>query len=245
MSNTVRAYIAMVAVMAAAAVPAGLLSADASTSAEASTAACGVSCTSPSVESNGEVLTVSGSSVTMAAASSSNSGQDWTVEAEGNVTGGVDAGILSSKLMLNYYNSNLVEFQYAPDGVPSGKCLAENTVNDTESTTTSLPVTLQQCGVSTASLWIVDQSNALSQYDDLISASGINACLPASVYCGLTIPFAEPGVLTVTSSGTVEVNPLSEIGGAISQGQAWTAYTAPDQAALRAAIRRSARKSSP
>jgi hypothetical protein len=244
-SNKARVYLAVAAVIAAAVVPASLLSAGGP--AGASTTACGSSCTSPSVESlgTGEVLTVSGSSVAMAAASSSNSGQDWTVEAEGTVTAGVDAGILSSRLMLNYQNSNLVEFQYAPDGVPSDKCLGEGTVSATEETTTSLPVTLLQCGVTTESLWIVDQSNALSQYDDLISANGVGACLPGSIYCSPVFPFAEPGVLTVTSSGTVEVTPLSEIGGVISdQGQAWTAYTAPDQSALRAAIRNSARKSS-
>jgi hypothetical protein len=181
----------------------------------------------------------------MSAASSSSSGQDWTVEAEGGVTAGVSAGILSSKLMLNYQNSNLVEFQYAPNGVPSDKCLAENLPSTSELLTTTVPVGLLQCGVSTATLWIVDEGNALSQYDDLISANGIGSCVTSTVtVCSLANAFAEPGALTVSSSGAVSVAPLSEIGGVISQGQAWTAYTAPDQGALRAAIRRSARKSS-
>jgi hypothetical protein len=61
--------------------------------------------------------------------------------------------------------------------------------------------------------------------------------------CSLANAFAEPGALTVSSSGAVSVTPLSEIGGVIAQGQGWTAYTAPDQSALRAAIRKSAQKS--
>jgi hypothetical protein len=249
MSKRAKVCLAIAAVMAmvAVGVPAVLVSAGASTSAEASTTACGSSCTSPSVESlgSGEVLTTSGSSVSMSAASSSNSGQDWTVEAEGNVTAGNDAGIVSSKLMLNYQNSNLVEFQYAPNGVPSNKCLAENLPSSSELLTTTVPVGLLQCGVSTATLWIVDQGNALSQYDDLISANGIGSCVTTTItVCSLTNAFAEPGVLTVSSSGAVSVTPLSEIGGVISPGQAWTAYTAPDQSALRAAIKKSAQKSS-
>jgi hypothetical protein len=243
-----RIYLAVVAAIVAAFVPVSLISAGASTT------ACGESCTSPSAESlgTGEVMTVSGSSLVMSAASTSNSAQDFTVEGEGNVQAAVTAGVVSSKLLLNYYNSNLVEFQYAPNGVPSDKCVADTAsdaaVNDytPPNYMPTLTVQLEQCGVTAASLWIVDQNGALDQYDDLINA-GYEATytyLAPSAYSGLetTSPFAEPAVLTVSSNGTVGLAPLSEIGGVISPTQAWTAYTAADQPALRAQIKKSARK---
>lgn len=258
-SKTASESLAVVAVVAATAVSVSLLSAGAPVG--ASTTACGPACASPSVEllGAGDVLTVSGNSVVISAASTTSSAQDWTVMAEGNVTGAVSAGVVSQKLMLNYYDSDLVEFEYAPSGIPSDKCMADTAsdaaVNDYTPPiyvpTTS--IALEPCGMTAASLWIVDQSNALSSYDDLINA-GYEAeysylapsSLSASSY---TSPFAEPYVLTASanssgSGGTVALAPLSELGGNITAGQAWTAYTAPDQSALRAAIKSSAEKSS-
>jgi hypothetical protein len=245
MSNTVRAYLAVVAVIVAAVVPASLLSALAP--AGASTTACGSSCTSPSVKSlgTGEVLAVSGSGVAMSAASTTNTAEDWTPEEEGDVYNAVSAGVLSQKLQMLYGTDPVMEYQYAPGGVPSGKCLGAYTVNSTDSTTTTVPVTLIQCGVNTGTLWIVDQDNEANGYVDLISGGDIGACLPSSVYCSQTVPFAEPGVLTVTSSGSLEVAQLSELGGVVSSTQLWAAWSSPAQAALRAkvALRAKAAKS--
>ncbi len=247
MTKKTGVYLATAAVIVAAVVPAGLISAGASTT------ACGSSCTSPSVESlgTGEVLAVSGTSVVMSAASTTNSAEDFTVEAEGTVTAAVDAGVVSSKLMLNYSDSDLVEFQYAPDGVPSDECIADTSENTIPTNTPTLTVALQQCGITAASLWIVDQGNALSSYDDLINAgyeATYSYLAPDSntdaAPSALTSPFAEPYVLTVNSSDKVVLAPLSELGGVISTSQAWTAYTAPDQSALRAAIKKSSEKTS-
>lgn len=230
----------------------------------ASTTACGSACTSPSNESSGEVLTVSGSSVVMAAASTTNSAQDWTVEDEYGVPNAVSAGVVSAKLNMNYSDSELVEFQYAPDGVPSDKCMGDTPAVNSGSAfyNPTLTVGLVQCGVTAASLWLIDQNGALDVYDDLINAGyevGYTYLAPNtgySVYAGdfplnnqnpVTSPFAEPAVLTVSSGSsgsTVGLAPLSEIGGVVSPSQAWTAYTAPDQSALRAAIKKSAKKSS-
>jgi hypothetical protein len=250
-----RVYLAVAALIVAAIVPATLVS---TRSAGASTAACGSACTSPSVQSLGtsEVLTVSGSSVVMSAASTSNTGQDWTVESEGGVPGAVTAGVVSAKLLMNYGNGELVEFQYAPAGVPSDECLA-NTAAIPYSITDqtdywyipTLTVVLAQCGITAQSLWIIDTNNETSGgYVDLINAGweseyayGDDTLETSDT---LTSPFAEPAVLTVTtstsSSGSstskVVLAPLSEIGGMVSSSQMWTAYTAPDQSALRAQI---------
>jgi hypothetical protein len=253
-SKRPRVYIAVAAVIVAAVVPATLVS---TRSAGASTAACGSPCTSPSVQSlgTGEVLTVSGSSVVMSAASTSSSAQDWTVEAEGGVPNAVTAGVLSAKLLMNYSNGDLVEFQYAPNGVPSDECLANtatlyNSGDYTYQYVPTLTVVLAQCGITAQSLWIIDTNNETSGYVDLINAGwesdyAYGDSSSSDYPYNFTSPFAEPAVLTVSSSSgsggsstsyKVVLAPLSEIGGVVSSSQMWTAYTAPDQSALRAQI---------
>jgi len=123
MSKRARIYVAaatVALVLVAATVPGSLLSAGASTT------ACGSACTSPSVQSlgTGEVLAVSSTNVVMSAASTTNSAEDWTPEQEGVVSNAVSAGVLSAKLDMLYSTDTLVEYQYAPDGVPSDECLA-------------------------------------------------------------------------------------------------------------------------
>jgi hypothetical protein len=55
----------------------------------------------------------------MSAASTTNSAEDWTPEQEGDVANAVSAAVLSPRLNLLYSTDQLVEFQYAPNGVPS------------------------------------------------------------------------------------------------------------------------------
>jgi hypothetical protein len=245
---------AVAAVIAVAAVSASLLSAD--VPAGASTVACGGSCTSPSVQSVGtsQVLTVSGTSVVMSAASTTSSTEDWTPEQEGDVASAISAGVLAPKLNMLYSTDQLVEFQYAPNGVPSDQCLADNWTA-TGSVGGALPynqptltVVLAQCGVTAASLWIVDASNEANGYVDLINAGyessfSFLAQTNTSTLQNLTSPFAEPAVLTVNSSGHVVLAFLSELGGVVSSTQMWAAWSAPVQAALRTAVRAEHRKS--
>ena len=215
----------------------------------ASTAACGGPCTSPSVRSlgTGEVLAVSGGSgVAMAAASSSNSAEDWTPEQEGPVSGAAQAGVVSARLDMNYSGDTLVEFQYAPGGVPSGECLADTATIEIPVNAPALTVALAQCGITAASLWIVD-GNGTGGYVDLINAGyeaaysfGAPDSNTDSASSALASPFAEPAVLTVSSSGKVVLAPLSEIGGVVSASQAWASWSAPGQAQLRQAVERSA-----
>jgi hypothetical protein len=241
-------------IVAAVAVPAGLLSADASTSAEASTTACGSACASPWNESlgSGEVLAVSGSSVEMAAASTTNSAEDFTPEEEGGVTAAEQAGIISPKLNFQYSNDSVFEFQYAPDGVPKNECLADGygsvaTIN-TEGTyyAPSLTVTLQPCGITAATLWIPDNDGTGNEPCDLINA-GYEAAYSYgyqnyddTTSQGYTSPFAEPTVLTVNSSGDVVLAPLSEIGGVVSPTQEWSGLSPQVEAALQESAQRKA-----
>jgi hypothetical protein len=248
MSKKPKVYLAAAALIVTVSIPASLLS---TRSAGASTTACGSSCTSPSVQSvgTGEVLTVSGSNVVMSAASTSNSAQDWTVEAIGTVDDAALYGVVSGKLQLQYGEGQLLEFQYAPDGVPSDQCLA-NTSSDvppiggTEDWfVPTLTVVLAKCGITAQSLWIVDPNNQVNGYADLINAGWESTYTygaeTSSDFDDLTSPFAEPAVLTVNSSGDVVLAPLSEIGGVVSPTQMWTAFTSADQSALRAKIEKS------
>ena len=253
MFSKAKVYLVGMAVISVLAVPASLLSADAP--AGASTTACGGSCTSPSVQSvgTGQVLTVSGTSVTMSAANSTSSTQDWTPEQEGDVANAVAAGVLEPKLNMLYSTDQLVEFQYAPNGVPSDQCLANNWSGTTPLGGSSnynvptLTVVMAQCGITAASLWIVDANNEANGYVDLINAGYASSysylAENAATFENLTSPFAEPAVLTVNSSGKVVLAFLSELGGVVSPTQMWSAWSAPAQAALRTAVQAEHRKS--
>jgi hypothetical protein len=225
MPSKARIYLAALAAIAVA-VPTGFVVAGGP--AAASTATCGSSCTSPSVESlgTGEVLAVSGLSVAMSAASSTNSAEDWTPEQEGDVANAVSAGVISAKLNMLYSTDQVVEYQYAPDGVPSDDCLAASTPSEESGSSTA---TLAACGLTSMTLWIVDASNEANGYVDLVSA-GYTA--PPNLDQTAVTPFAEPGVLSV-SSGKVVLSPLSEIGGVVSHSQMWANWSAPAQAGLR------------
>jgi hypothetical protein len=247
-----------VVVMVAAAVCVSLVSAG--VPARASTTACGPACASPSVESlgTGEVLTAEGSDegsgVKLAAASTSDTTQDWTIMSENTVGNAVSAGVLSSKLAMLQNPSTLIEIEYVPGGDPSGLCLADTASalaaagggsSYYETPTTS--VALEPCGTTAQSLWIIDINCELDTYCDLINAgyeTWYNYGAPADPDQdeadgdNLTTPFAEPMVLTASSSGALSLAMLAELGNVVPPAdQAWTDYTAPDQSALRAALR--------
>ncbi|HXS64575.1 MAG TPA: hypothetical protein VN767_17090 [Streptosporangiaceae bacterium] len=251
MLNKAKVYLIGMAVITALAVPASLLSADAP--AGASTTACGGSCTSPTVQSvgTGQALAVSGTSVVMSTANTTSSTQDWTPEQEGAVANAVAAGVLAPRLNMLYSTDQLVEFQYAPNGVPSDQCLADSFTTPITSgpppfNAPNLSVVIAQCGITPASLWIVDASNEANGYVDLINAgymSQFTYATPTSSNVNFANPFAEPAVLTVNSSGHVVLAFLSELGGVVSPTQMWAAWSAPGQLALRAAVQAEHRKS--
>jgi hypothetical protein len=208
----------------------------------------------------GDVLAVSSLSkgtVALAAANTTSSAQDWAPVAEGIVSNAATAGVLSSRLDMLYSGDALVEYQYAPDGIPSGQCLADGSAQsavDGEDTFTfnypSTSVVLGQCGLTAQTLWIVDGNNESNGYVDLISAGyesvysyGNFAPQPYTSGLGVassdqdaqnlvTSPFAEPYVLTVNNSGTVVLATLSDVG-SVSSAQMWSGWSSPDQSDLR------------
>jgi len=120
--------------------------------------------------------------------------EDWTVAFQGTVADFYAAGLVSSAVALHYGglaagfpNDPAFENEYAPFGVDSGLCLgvAATAFNDEG-------VTLQPCGVSSKTVWILDFQDSWSTfihggYIPLINGSDTN--------------FSHPFVLTYPNNG--------------------------------------------
>ena len=184
--------------------------------ASAATTTCGNACVSlySQVLGSGQVLAngpkqgfpppscktrgVCGDSVTLAQASNSNSNEDFFGNNEGTVAQFAQAGLLSTNLTLHYANDSVFEFEYAPDGMPSGDCAGSY-----------LGIVLLPCGTTNMTLFIVDSANAVNGYSELIS--------------GTTTTFSNPMVLTVGTSGPRQLSlaTLSQSGTTVSDTQMW------------------------
>jgi hypothetical protein len=250
--NRTMIYVAA-GVTVAAAVPVGILSADASTSAVASTAACGPACFSPFVESlgSGEVLAVSGSgagaSVVMATASSTSTAQDWTAQVlPQTVTSAAGLGIISSRLETDYSSDQPEEFQYVPGGKPSGLCLADGygTQNIDGGLSNyyypSTSVTIEPCGLTAGTIWVPDNNGQGSGVPAILINAGYEGAyyygylqnIASQPTEGYATPFDVPDVLTVNSNNNVVLAQLSELGGNVSESQEWSGLSPQVNAAL-------------
>src|ERR1700729_3010747 len=110
--------------------------------------------------------------------------EDWTVAFQGTVADFFAAGLVSAAVDLHYGggspafpNDFAFENEYAPFGVDSGLCLgvAATAFNDEG-------VTLQPCGVSSKTVWIVDTFDSpttlFNGYVPLINGSDTNFSHP-------------------------------------------------------------------
>jgi hypothetical protein len=191
----------------------------------------------------GDVLQVSSAksdgAVVMAAASTTSSAQDWAPVGEGVVSNAVTAGVLSSRLDMLYGGDSLVEYQYAPDGVPSDLCLSGGyTVGLDGAIVPAATVVLGQCGYSASTMWIIDGTNEADGYVDLINAGYTAAWSEPGAsgsYAASAAAFAEPLVLTVNSSGAAVLAPLSDVG-SVSPTQMWGSWSSTAQSELRTKV---------
>ena len=157
----------------------------------AATPQCGQSCVdlfsgvsasltqpSPVLDVQGEVV---GSPAVLLGASDTNAGEDFVIDAQGQVSDFYAAGLVSAAVDLHYGggapgfpNDQAFELQYAPDGVDSGLCpgTAVTAAQGTE-------VSLQPCGVSSKTVWIVDSSASINgSLVPLINGSDTNFSTP-------------------------------------------------------------------
>ena len=174
-----------------------------------------------------------GQPVILFQASNSDPALDWTISDEGTVAEFYAAGLVSSALALHYgcvpgappagdfptcstgsENDNAFEIEYAPYGADTGLCMgtAVTAGNNT-------PVTLQSCGVSSKTVWVVDSNEEIDKghYVPLINGSDNN--------------FSEPYVLTYPANGYPTDEPRPQLitdqlqgfsNGSLDENQVWS-----------------------
>ena len=191
--------------------------------ASAATPSCGGSCVDPFSYQFGTftapayVLDVFqqhiriGQPVILFRSSNNDLAEDFKPELQGTVSDFYAAGLVSSALALHYgctgmiavagaqipcigpdagTNDYALEIEYPPDGVDSGLC-----VGVASTATQGEGVTLQECGASSKTVWVVDQADS--------SSPDTNPTLTeyAPVINGSDTDFSQPFVLTYPQSG--------------------------------------------
>ena len=139
----------------------------------AASAACGHSCSSLYNQKFGtaDVSAVSGGTaapgqaVILAAAAPSTT-EDWEVGFDGTVNDFFNAGLINATLDAHYGSDETFEFQYKPGGISSGLCLgiASGPAQGTK-------VTLEPCGATVNTLWILDAADGSGGYAPYVSGS--------------------------------------------------------------------------
>jgi hypothetical protein len=107
-------------------------------------------------------------------ASNSDPAEDFTYSAQGTVADFFAAGLVSAALNLHYHAFEAYELEYSPFGADTGLCMGVGStpVNGTK-------VTLQPCGVSARTIWIIDKYDLTkSGYAPLINGADTNFSHP-------------------------------------------------------------------
>jgi len=195
---------------AAALTIAGTLAAAGATTAGAATPSCGPDCINVFSKNFGTyhnpqfVLDVQqqaikvGQPIIMFRQSNADPAEDFTVTNEGLVSDFFAAGLVSSALNLHYgngtappvgYDHYAFEDEYSPYGVESGLC-----VGVASTAVANEKVTLQPCGVSAKTVWVVDFLDACPFSNPLYFGE-------APVINGSDTNFSHPFVLTYPGNG--------------------------------------------
>jgi hypothetical protein len=168
--------------------------------ADASTPSCGDACVSISsqefgtnsnpnfvldVLSQGEEI---GQPIILFRASNSDPAEDLSYAEQGTVNDFYTAGLVSAAVNLHYKSEEAFELEYAPYGVDSGLCMG---VGSTAGNGT--PVALENCGVSSKTVWVVDSLDGNKSYTPLINGSDTNFSNPYVLhYPGNGYPVGTP-----------------------------------------------------
>jgi hypothetical protein len=143
--------------------------------ANAATTKCGALCTDlfSVAQGKGDLINVVdqvrqvGQPVNLAKAADTNPGEDFVASYQGLVSDLYQAGIISAGLDKLYPKLQVIEIQYWPAGKPTVLCLGVATTPGV-----GTPVTLQTCGATASTTWIVDPVTRSSRtYDELISGA--------------------------------------------------------------------------
>ena len=156
--------------------------------------------------------------------------EDFTVAFQGTVSDFFAAGLVSAAVDLHYGggakgfpNDFAFENEYAPFGVDSGLCLgvAATAFNDEG-------VTLQPCGVSSKTVWIVDTFDSpvtlFKGYVPLINGSDTNFSHPfVLTYPNNSFPTDTPRPQLVVTNITGSSNGPGPVLGTVNVNQLWGA----------------------
>jgi hypothetical protein len=151
----------------------------------AATPACGPTCANYFVQEFGRRFVLNayrgheapGTKILLYRPSNANRDEDWTIWPTGTVAQLAAFGLVSRALALHYGTDNAFEVQYAPYGVGSGMCAGV-----ARPASNGEAVTLQWCGRSARTIWVLDAADASGAYAPLINGSDTN--------------FSDPQVLT-------------------------------------------------
>jgi hypothetical protein len=182
--------------------------------ATAATAACGSYCVSyyPLSYGTSDVLAVAGASgtsartgqaTTIAAASDTNPGEDWTLDQEGTVSDFYAAGLMSAQMNLHWGANEAYEIEYVPDATSTILCLGTSASNG------SGAVTLQPCGETAATLWVADTADRNGRAVPLINGNNNNFAFPYSLTAGNAGDHLTSSQLIPSASG---ISPSQEWG---------------------------------
>jgi hypothetical protein len=152
-----------------------------------------------------------GAPIILWAATNSDPAEDFTVAAQGTVNDFYKAGLVSASLDLHYANFEAYELEYAPYGAESGYCVGVATT-----AADGTGVTLQPCGESSKTIWVVDSYDTIKgYYVPLINGSDTNFSNPYVLnYPGNSYPTDQPRpqlttwTLSKYSNGTVYDNQM-------------------------------------
>lgn len=232
---------ALVAAAIAAAAWAGAV-----TPASAATPSCGASCISIfnhkfshrfTVDSIGQG-TRTGTPLILFQASNTDPAEDFTVASQGPVSDFYTAGLVSSSLKLHYgcvstvkkpcsgVDDSAYELEYSPYGAPTGEC-AGTAVTAAAGT----QVSLQPCGVTAKTVWVVDTWDAAITAGKvpLINGSDTNFSQPfVLTYPGSSYPTDKPRPVLYTANLTGSAaGPGGPELGTVSDNQLWSAVYGP------------------
>jgi hypothetical protein len=159
----------------------GGLGVTAATGAHAATPSCGNGCPAYYSKDVGPSAVTSvfkrvakpGQKIILFRPSNTDSGEDFTYYRQGTVQAFYKAGLVSAALNLHYGKDMAFELEYTPYGAPTDLCVG---VGSTASDLT--PVSLQWCGASAKTVWVMDKADAKYGYQPLLNGSGTNFSHP-------------------------------------------------------------------
>jgi hypothetical protein len=157
-----------------------------------------------------------GTPVILSGVSSTDPGEDFTIALQATVNEFFQADLVSALLNQNYGGDTAFELQYTPGGSLTGQC-----VGVAAPATTGEKVSLQPCGSSGQTVWIVDSSASITgSFVPLINGSDTNLSEPFV----LTYPSgSSPSSPTGQPAPQLEVANLQENSGRVPDNQLWRA----------------------